>query len=291
MSRGNCRQKDTVTRRLWILDYNGRLGNRLKLLTHVAASARENRLGVSNPAFWKYRKGFAAWKNNCTNFFPGHSPLRVPARAERLERGILLAMVRAATAGGVPGCGWLRCPDDRKIALEGTEFVQTLRNGPAHLFLWGYNFFAPAAVLAHGPDLRQLFRPARPVPKSGRFTLALHIRRGDYRDFDGGRYFFGWDQYREWIRQALELWRERNPVCRVYSDEEARRELRGEPGVEFADGDLFGDLFGMAACDVILGPPSSFSDWAAWYGAADRLRLTETRQRLTREMVTKVEIP
>jgi len=280
-----------MTDRIWILDYNGRLGNRLKLLTHVTAAALVHGLRISNPAFWKYRAGFDAWKNSCTDFLPGFSRLAAPARLERLGRGIFLTLARAATAGGVPGLGWLRCPDDRQISLEGEEFKETLWHGPRHLFLWGYNFSAPQSVQRQAKALRELFRPARPFAKPGRFTLAFHLRRGDYREFNQGRFFFSLENYLDWIRQARMLWREKNPVCLVFSDEDPGEAIRKEPGVEVASGDLFEDLFRMAASDVIVGPPSSFSDWAAWYGKAGRLRLTDPGQKLAKEMVTAVEVP
>jgi hypothetical protein len=31
-------------------------------------------------------------------------------------------------------------------------------------------------------------------------------------------------------------------------------------------GDVVGDLYSLAACDYLIGPPSTFSIWAAWYG-------------------------
>ena len=29
---------------------------------------------------------------------------------------------------------------------------------------------------------------------------------------------------------------------------------------------VIGDLIALSKCDLILGPPSTFSGWAAWYG-------------------------
>lgn len=280
-----------MTERIWILDYNGRLGNRLKLLTHVAAAALAHRRRISNPAFWKYRAGFAAWKNSCTDFLPGFAQLAIPARAERVGRGIFLTLARIATAGGVPGIGWLRCPDDRQISLEGEEFSRILRQGPRHLLLWGYNFSAPQTVRSQREALRNLFQPARPPAKPSRFTLAVHIRRGDYREFDQGRYFFSRENYLHWIRQALARWREHQPRCLVFSDEDPGEAIRREPGVELAGGNLFDDLFRMAASDVILGPPSSFSDWAAWYGGVKRLRIESAQQELRTGDLVDVEVP
>ena len=282
-----------MTKRIWVVDYTGRLGNRLKLLTHLAAAAREHGFGISNPAFWKYRKGFGTWRNNALNFFPGGSSLPVSARMERLIRGLACHLARIAPS--IPGLrrkvAWLRCPDEDLVDLTGPEFRRRLAGGPAHLFLWGYNFHGAPLVQKHRADLLRLFRPQREPERSPGFTIAMHARRGDYRQWAGGKHYFSWDDYRNWIREARKLWADRSPRILVFSDEMVPGTLRDEAGVEVAGGSPVEDLFRMAGCEVILGPPSSFSDWAAWYGGRGRLRIEAAGQSLRMEDVLKIEAP
>ena len=143
----------------------------------------------------------------------------------------------------------------------------------------------------HRIELLRLFRPVREPEKPSGFTIALHARRGDYREWAGGKYYFSWDDYRGWIREARKRWVDRSPRILVFSDEIVPGEIRNEAGVEVTGGTAGQDLFRMAGCEVILGPPSSFSDWAAWYGGAGRLRLEEARQELKARGVVGGEAP
>jgi len=282
-----------VTKRIWVVDYTGRLGNRLRLLTHLAAAALEYGLTISNPAFWKYRHEFEAWKRNGLNFFPGHSEVPVPARLERVLRGGACRL--ADWAGMVPGLpskvGWLRCRDEEQVDLASPGFREKLAQGPQNLFLWGYNFHGARLVQKHRQELLRLFRARNAVHPAGGLRIGLHARRGDYRGWSGGRFFFEWDRYLGWVRQAREVWAQRSPRIVIFSDEKVPEEILREPGVESAQGSPGQDLFLMASCDVILGPPSSFSDWAAWYGGVGRLRIERAEQVLKAENVVKVEVP
>jgi len=282
-----------VTKRIWVVDYTGRLGNRLRLLTHLAAAAREHGLAISNPAFWKYRQDFHAWRNNGLDFVPGGSPWFIPPRLERLLRGLVCRL--AQTAAALPGTGrwlgWLRCPDEELVDLDSGKFRELLSGGPRHLFLWGYNFHAAPLVQKHRAELRKLFHPRREIRKADGFRVALHARRGDYQGWSGGRYYFGWNRYLDWMRQAQQVWGHHSPKILIFSDEEVPKEIASEPGVEVAEGAPGQDLFLMASCDVILGPPSSFSDWAAWYGGAKRLRIERPEQELKSGDLVDVEAP
>ena len=39
----------------------------------------------------------------------------------------------------------------------------------------------------------------------------------------------------------------------------------------FLNGSTMEDLYTLAQCDIIVGPPSTFSEWASFYGSKDRL--------------------
>lgn len=282
-----------MTKRVWVLDYTGRLGNRLKLLTHLSAAAMEHGFAIANPAFWKYRSDFQAWHNNSLNFFPGNSVWPAPPRLERILRGALYRVARLAEM--IPGLrreiGWLRCGDEDEVDFSSADSRQRLEKGPKNLFLWGYNFHATPLVKKHRTRLLELFRPRFQPSASPGWILALHIRRGDYREWAGGRYYFSWEAYRNWIRQAVARWAEKSPKVMVFSDEAVPDSIAKEPGVELCRGSPAEDLFRMAGSRVILGPPSSFSDWAAWYGGAARLRLEKAGQELLADDLVKVEAP
>lgn len=98
------------------------------------------------------------------------------------------------------------------------------------------------------------------------YIIGVHIRRGDYKNYFKGKYYFNdWEylKFMKIINQNL-------PGKKIFFistqdkiDEEIfRREF------EFfkIDRSVIEDLYGLASCDYIIGPPSTFSMWASMYG-------------------------
>src|SRR6185369_5570446 len=81
-----------------------------------------------------------------------------------------------------------------------------------------------------------------------------------------GKYLYEVAQYAAWIRQAAEQFPGRKVAFLVCGDEPRRAEEF--PGLTIGSGtnSPVGDMFAFAKCDRILGPPSTFSQWASFDG-------------------------
>lgn len=104
------------------------------------------------------------------------------------------------------------------------------------------------------------------------FVIGLFIRHGDYRTWQGGRFFHPLVQYEKWAHEMVSLYSGSRVGVLVTSDEPVPDSaFRGLP-VEFATGSAnrgghwFGSFLQLAACDVIVSPPSTFSACAAFLG-------------------------
>lgn len=99
--------------------------------------------------------------------------------------------------------------------------------------------------------------------------LGVHIRRGDYRRWQGGKYFFDDDVYIGYIRRFLS--QQQRPV-HIYicgndpslNREKYRKSLPGV-GLSFPDGNPGEDLCLLSRCHYIIGAPSTFSLTASMY--------------------------
>jgi hypothetical protein len=47
------------------------------------------------------------------------------------------------------------------------------------------------------------------------------------------------------------------------------------------DGHLVVDMYSLAACDYIVGPPSTFSQWASFYGSVPLCIVRDAEHRLS----------
>ena len=114
--------------------------------------------------------------------------------------------------------------------------------------------------------------------------IGVHIRRGDYARFKGGRFLFSHDTYREAMEQAQAAHPDRDTAFLVCSDEPlppgafAGMDLIEAPGHELED------LYALASCDRLIGPPSTYNRWASFWGEVPLFQIREPGERVSPEM-------
>jgi len=130
------------------------------------------------------------------------------------------------------------------------------------------------------PELKKIFEPKKeitekadaklkPYKDQGRMVIGVHVRRGDYATHLGGRYYYSFEEYRRFMLQAKEIFKDRNPIFFISSDEQFDLE-QFQPcecirfGKEPSGAVL--DLHTLSVCDAIMGPNSTFSRWASFIG-------------------------
>lgn len=99
--------------------------------------------------------------------------------------------------------------------------------------------------------------------------LGVHIRRGDYRTWQGGRYFFSDQVYIDYIRQFCATHKGRVHVFVCGNDPALDRQkyIDSLPGVgiSFPAGNPGEDLCLLSHCHYLIGAPSTFSLVASMY--------------------------
>ena len=117
--------------------------------------------------------------------------------------------------------------------------------------------------------------------------LGVHIRRGDYRAWYDGRFFFSDEQYLSVIRQFIGLRAgQRIHVFICGNDPSLDRDfftsrLAGSARVSFPDGNPGEDLCLLSRCDWLIGPPSTFTLVASMYRDIPLYWMTDAGQSLT----------
>ena len=108
--------------------------------------------------------------------------------------------------------------------------------------------------------------------KAGSKVVGLHVRRGDYSSWQGGRYWFSDDSYASVVRSVRSQLLEEGHDCFVVvftNDVDAP-----SCGQDLtARGRWFADLIGMQNCDLLVGPPSTFTLWASYSASVPFIHL------------------
>jgi len=99
-----------------------------------------------------------------------------------------------------------------------------------------------------------------------KMLIAVHIRRGDYKYFLDGKFFFDDDVYRSYMLQMKNFFQNEDALFYIFSNEEI--DINNYQGlhVHFDNSQAAaGDMWSMANCDYIIGPVSTFSMWASFW--------------------------
>jgi hypothetical protein len=276
----------------------GRLANRLVLFANFLAWAKERNYRLVNFTFHSYADLFSSTQRD---FYCGYPPgagvqlwrlipgLAMVVRKTRLLTHIVRSLSRlndrlpllggkSVTLHELPG---------RLVTDLDDPDVQVRIQAARLVFAYGWRFRAPNSVRRHHAFIQDYFRPRADLESPGAQLLAslrrqagmvigVHIRRGDYRTWKQGQFFFSVAQYAAWMRQLAGQMAARQPAFFVCGDEP--RVADEFPGCKVAIGlgPAMADLYALAQCDYVFGPPSTFSQWASYYGQRPLLHVRRT---------------
>lgn len=100
--------------------------------------------------------------------------------------------------------------------------------------------------------------------------LGIHIRRGDYKTWQNGKYFYEDDVYQDYIRQFQSLFPDKAITVYICSNDPKldkdsyQAHLQGMK-IVFPQGGQEDDLCLLSECDYLIGAPSTFSLVASMY--------------------------
>ena len=157
------------------------------------------------------------------------------------------------------------------------EFIARLRRRSLTLIRFEGYFDISKLVFPEPKPIREVFtidpdlaQTVRDHSKSARghadILIGLHIRRGDYDVHLGGKHYYSLEFYRQVMDAMLTLFPGRQVAFLVCSNEKLPMEMFASLNATMGPGTLLGDLYSLAECDHIIGPPSTFSLWAAFHG-------------------------
>lgn len=200
--------------------------------------------------------------------------LRMIRTAPRLVRAILRLQVDNANWGAE---AW----DDA-----------TLRRRGQIVFLAGWNHRAPVTDLRpYRPQLQQIFQLPAKARESAESALqqarqgadlvvGVHIRRGDYREFINGRYYFTNTRYAKAMREIMAQTHGQVAFLLCSNEPVDRAAFSEFDTIVLPGGNALEDLHGLCLCDYILAAPSTFSLWASFIGQVPLHFLTDGDHRV-----------
>ncbi|MFT5251285.1 MAG: hypothetical protein ACI87N_000261 [Flavobacteriales bacterium] len=121
--------------------------------------------------------------------------------------------------------------------------------------------FAPNQIIID--EVNSIFETYKEKKK---IICGVHMRRGDYKEFEGGKYFYSNEQYHSLMLNIISVFPEKEVSFFVASNEHIDFSAFDNCDCfSIPNGSATKDLLGLSICDYIIGPSSTFSGWASYY--------------------------
>lgn len=259
----------------------GRLGNRLLMSGHLIAFSRDQGVPFVNTAFDEYAHLFEGTR---ADLFCRYPPPGTPLRAEWARPAVwrVLDVFARLVRRLHLGSRFARVIYHRETSifdifdLSSAAGIDAMRSALV-VFVCGWQFITRSGFARHADAIREYFTPiasirdavARTVNaarEGADILVGVHVRRTDFAHTQGNQWFFPFETYTRAMQHFAEQFPSRHVRFLVCSDEELSPASFPGLSVHLARGSAIEDMYSLAGCDYIFGPPSTFSGWASYYG-------------------------
>lgn len=246
---------------------DGQLGNRLMVSAHALAHAlskKESFIDLGLGSYSIYYNSLLLLKRNQVAIISPHF----------ISKYLKLISVKTLFQLNT----YFKFMDYYKIGWVHTEILSLKRERKKILLLEGEGFRDTLSVKQNKEYIKYLMTPKLSYLRKLKgikylldseydLIIGVHIRRGDYKNWSDGKYYFDDSVYIEAIKQANSLLgKGEKTVFVICSDEKINSNSFDEYNTFLSDADLITDLHLLASCHYLIGPPSTFSGWASFYG-------------------------
>jgi len=166
---------------------------------------------------------------------------------------------------------------ERKCEISSPEFLK-LAKSTAILFVMGWQFEDKKNIKGkHGNVIRDYFQPLNKhqknidlliegARKNADVLVGVHIRHGDYKTFRDGKYFYDLSIYENIMKNVMNNFTGKKIKFLICSN--AAQPIENFHGLDIClgTGHPVEDMYTFSKCDYILGPPSTYTMWASFYG-------------------------
>lgn len=279
----------------------GRLGNRLIQSAHFMGNSLTKGYRMLNPSLGEYAAFFQGSAHDPLCGFPepcSRTDADFAIECRGIAYGSAFLAGITASLGIIPGVTTMDIrrfdeSEEGQVDLNGVAFGKLLES-QKFILPMGWKFSDYEGIREHRDQIVRYFTPVEPFIKQaesairsarefGEFVIGVHIRQEDYRFWKGGVHYYEAECYERWMRRCMEIFSDRKPTFMICSSNRLEPKVfRGLP-VVFGPGTAVGDLHALSLCDLIMGPPSTFSMWSSYFGNTPLCMLMNSQQDLNAE--------
>jgi hypothetical protein len=283
----------------------GKLANRLWQAAHFFANALENDYKLLHVGFSEYREYFSesfdelrltskikVIDDNNLSFFEAlfFRYLRLSKKIQR-KFHFKFPFVKEVYFSNFSSIRY-NISEDNFLALCNNNIV----------LVDGWFFNDRSSVIKFSNQIKNILKPNADslknveLLKKKHFSLydivvGVHIRRGDYQTYRDGTWFYAFEEYANFMDKIRSLtpFKDKKIGFLLCSNEQLDYSAFHRFNVIVPTQHFIEDLIALSVCDYIIGPPSTYSGWASFYGNVPLLQIIDKSQNISESMFNVVE--
>lgn len=255
----------------------GQLGNMLFLFSGLIANSMHHTYKLVNPAFEEYAKYFSSTNDNIFCSYPSQKTWITTSWLRKFLYYVFYYLARLVNKipFQIPFFETIHLDCDQSVNMNSPDFIHKAKN--KILLLQGWLFRDHENFKRYSEEIKTIFTPQSQYLENikiiilraknrGSLLVGIHIRRGDYKIFEGGKYFYSIEDYKEVMKKTSRLFPYKQIIFLVCSNETLNAADFDNFNYIFGTGKEIEDLYSFSQCDYIIGPPSTYTMWASFYG-------------------------
>lgn len=264
----------------------GQLGNRLFVFAHIIANAIEYGYEVQNPSFYGYSQYFTGTGNDFFCRYPARSSrLNIPALQIFFYRFINKVLLPLSGFSFISGLLNITVLDISREAhpkeyydMTNPDYISLATSKSLLIIKDAWLFRDPENIKKHAGRVRDFFKPIEKhlaavsslvsmARNDSELLVGVHIRQGDYKRWQAGKYYFTTSEYAEVMRRFASTMPEKRIKFLICSNERQDESNFQELSYVMGNDHPLEDMYAFAQCDFLIGPPSTYTGWASFYGS------------------------
>lgn len=254
----------------------GQLGNRLFHASQLMVLAIETDSTLVDFSFDDYKENFENLHNKPFTVFPQGKLAGLKYKLLQPLRNKVLH-IRDFLLHRNINTNWLKYINQHGLEMNSYEELLNERKQYKNYIVEGWinkdltplhkyrpllvDFFMPKRE--HVNNVKELIAKAR---QGADILVGIHIRRGDYKEFRNGEFYYDDDVYLNIMANMQAKYADKKIHYLICSNEAVTWENYRNYTVFAGNNQIIEDMYSLSYCDYIAGPISTYSMWASFIG-------------------------
>ena len=267
-----------MTKKLILIKPNGNHSNRLLQNLHFEAFCKEHNFEFCNPTFCDMADFYVAPCNTQSNRFLRF--LQIDLLGKKIFHNSRIVKKIFSVIWLVSKISCLKFVRFDKKDDENLCEVRLLKAFKKHntIYVAGWYFRVPNLAEKHRPEMQKqyalkplfynensLYKKINALKTESYKLIGIHIRRGDYIKWKGGKYYYNDDVYEKLMQNFSTQHGEKHAFI-IFSNDNTK--FKERKNLLISKEYWYIDHHLMSFCDYLFGPPSTFTFWASYVGQA-----------------------